>query len=134
MIMEFTLGETVREDNMTHETFQLVNALHDQIYNEGYEDGVEAEKAKYDDYDTISRKLAIDRASYLDLETGEKVEEMLKELPNICLKEKVGYWNTSNNFCSVCGEDRYEGIDADIYSDWFPQFCPNCGAKMEVRD
>lgn len=33
--------------------------------------------------------------------------------------------------CPCCGEDRYKDLDADIYADWQPNFCPNCGAKMK---
>ena len=33
--------------------------------------------------------------------------------------------------CPVCGEDRFKGLDADIWSDWEPPYCPNCGAKMD---
>ena len=32
--------------------------------------------------------------------------------------------------CPVCGGDRFEGLDADIWADWEPPYCPNCGAKM----
>jgi len=33
--------------------------------------------------------------------------------------------------CSCCGKYKYEGIDGSIYDDtWFPNYCPNCGAKM----
>ena len=32
--------------------------------------------------------------------------------------------------CPVCGEDRFKGLDADIWADWEPPYCPNCGAKM----
>ena len=33
--------------------------------------------------------------------------------------------------CPVCGEDRFKGLDADIWADWEPPYCPNCGAKMD---
>ena len=33
--------------------------------------------------------------------------------------------------CPVCGVDRFEGLDADIWADWEPPYCPNCGAKMD---
>ena len=33
--------------------------------------------------------------------------------------------------CPVCGEDRFKGLDADIWADWEPLYCPNCGAKMD---
>ena len=32
--------------------------------------------------------------------------------------------------CPVCGENRFKGLDADIWADWEPPYCPNCGAKM----
>ncbi len=32
--------------------------------------------------------------------------------------------------CPVCGRDRFERLDADIWADWEPPYCPNCGAKM----
>ena len=40
-----------------------------------------------------------------------------------------GKWKC-NNPCPVCGEDRFKGLDADIWADWEPPYCPNCGAKM----
>jgi hypothetical protein len=33
--------------------------------------------------------------------------------------------------CPICGEDRYKGLDADIWDCWEPPFCPNCGAMMD---
>lgn len=33
--------------------------------------------------------------------------------------------------CPICGEDRFKGLDADIWADWEPPNCPNCGAKMD---
>ena len=33
--------------------------------------------------------------------------------------------------CPICGKDRFDGLDADIWADWEPSFCPNCGAKMD---
>ena len=32
--------------------------------------------------------------------------------------------------CPVCGKNRFDGLDADIWADWTPPYCPNCGAKM----
>lgn len=40
-----------------------------------------------------------------------------------------GRWEC-NKPCPVCGEDRFKGLDADIWADWEPPYCPNCGAKM----
>ena len=33
--------------------------------------------------------------------------------------------------CPVCGENRFKGLDADIWADWEPPYCPNCGVKMD---
>ena len=41
-----------------------------------------------------------------------------------------GRWKC-NKPCPVCGEDRFKGLDADIWADWKPPYCPNCGAKMD---
>lgn len=44
-----------------------------------------------------------------------------------------GRWGC-NKPCHVCGVDRFDGLDADIWADWEPPYCPNCGAKMEGGD
>ena len=41
-----------------------------------------------------------------------------------------GQWKC-NKPCPVCGGDRFEGLDADIWADWKPPYCPNCCAKMD---
>ena len=43
-----------------------------------------------------------------------------------------GRWEC-NKPCPVCGGDRFEGLDADIWADWEPPYCPNCGAKMDLE-
>ena len=42
-----------------------------------------------------------------------------------------GHWEPGNPICSVCGENKFKDLDADIWCDWMPEFCPNCGAKMD---
>ena len=42
-----------------------------------------------------------------------------------------GRWENGNPICPVCGEDKFKDLDADIWCDWQPDFCPNCGAKMD---
>lgn len=41
-----------------------------------------------------------------------------------------GEWESGNPICSVCGEDKFKDLDADIWADWTPNFCPHCGAPM----
>ena len=47
--------------------------------------------------------------------------------------EKVwrGGWEPGNPICPICGKDKFDGLDADIWADWMPNFCPHCGARME---
>ena len=42
-----------------------------------------------------------------------------------------GRWKPGNPICPVCGGDKFKDLDADIWCDWQPDFCPNCGAKMD---
>lgn len=36
--------------------------------------------------------------------------------------------------CPVCVRDRFDGLNADIWADWEPPYCPNCGAKMDESE
>ena len=39
-------------------------------------------------------------------------------------------WEPGNPICPACGKDKFDGLDADIWADWMPNFCPRCGAPM----
>lgn len=45
-----------------------------------------------------------------------------------------GRWEPGNQICPVCGKDKFKDLDADIWSDWTPDYCPNCGARMDLED
>ena len=45
-----------------------------------------------------------------------------------------GKWENGNPICPVCGGNKFRDLDADIWCDWQPDFCPNCGAKMEKEE
>ena len=45
-----------------------------------------------------------------------------------------GRWENGNPICPVCGGDKFKDLDADIWCDWKPAFCPNCGAKMDLDE
>lgn len=45
-----------------------------------------------------------------------------------------GKWESGNPICPVCGNDKFKELDADIWADWMPLFCPNCGAKMDLEE
>lgn len=61
----------------------------------------------------------------------ETVLEYAENLPAADVAPVVhGRWECGKP-CPICGEDRFKRIDADIWSDWEPPYCPNCGAKMD---
>ena len=45
-----------------------------------------------------------------------------------------GKWTPGNPYCPICGKDKFEGLDADVWADWMPPRCPNCGAIMDLED
>ena len=64
----------------------------------------------------------------------EMVLEYAKNIPAADVAPvRHGQWKC-NKPCPVCGGDRFEGLDADIWADWEPPYCPNCGAKMDLED
>lgn len=63
------------------------------------------------------------------MEISESVEENSRRR-----RGPGGAWaggGNGNPICPVCGEDKFKDLDADIWCDWQPDFCPNCGAKMD---
>ena len=66
--------------------------------------------------------------------TDETVDTLLTALRPVSRErvEKVwrGEWEPGNPICPICGKDKFDGLDADIWADWMPSFCPNCGAPM----
>ena len=42
-----------------------------------------------------------------------------------------GWWVDGDIYCPICRKDKFRGLDADVWSDWKPDYCPNCGAKMD---
>ena len=71
----------------------------------------------------------------LDFEAGVlSVLEKLHAAPTVdAVPVRHGRWKC-NKPCPICGEDRFKGLDADIWADWEPPYCPNCGAKMDDKE
>lgn len=52
----------------------------------------------------------------------------IRKLPAANVVDVVhGKWENGNPICPVCDEDKFKDLDADIWCDWQPDFCPNCG-------
>lgn len=65
----------------------------------------------------------------------ERAYAEIRELPAADVAEVVhGKWENGNPICPVCGGNKFKDLDADIWCDWQPDFCPNCGAKMDGGD
>ena len=65
------------------------------------------------------------------LEGLDRATKRLNEQPAADVAPvRHGKWEC-NKPCPVCGVDRFKGLDADIWADWEPPYCPNCGAKMD---
>ena len=63
-----------------------------------------------------------------------KLDEMIEELPAFdVIPVRHGRWENGNPICHVCGGDKFKDLEADIWCDWQPAFCPNCGAKMDLE-
>lgn len=64
--------------------------------------------------------------------TPTRVKTLLIRQPAADVAEVVqGQWENGNPICPVCGENKFKDLDADIWCDWKPDFCPNCGARMD---
>lgn len=86
--------------------------------------------------DAISRERAL--APYKDLNNDDVIsvwliKKNLTELPPITPRQKIGRWINGDDKCPCCGKSKFEGLDADIWADWQPKHCPNCGAKMQTE-
>ena len=61
--------------------------------------------------------------------------EKIKSIPAAdVVPVRHGRWDDGDPYCPICRKDKFRGLDADIWSDWKPDYCPNCGAKMDGGD
>ena len=62
-------------------------------------------------------------------------KKAIKKMPKCIIADVApvvhGRWEPGNPICPVCGGNKFKDLDADIWCDWQPDFCPNCGAKMD---
>ena len=71
-------------------------------------------------------------AKWGDCSDGAMAMEIVASAPAADVAPVVhGRWEPGNPICPVCGGNKFRDLDADIWCDWQPDFCPNCGAKMD---
>ena len=85
--------------------------------------------------DCISRQTVLEYIEGSEAELGHSSENELvcqdiKELPPVTPTRKKGHWINGDSICPCCGEDKFKNLDADIWADWQPKYCPNCGSFM----
>lgn len=80
------------------------------------------------------------RRNHYDRKNGNKhfingIETVLEYAENLPAADvapvRHGQWNDGDPYCPICRKDKFRGLDADIWADWQPDYCPNCGAKMD---
>ena len=80
--------------------------------------------------DYISREAAL--MKLMQDGCSAKNLQSISDMPAADVAEVVhAKWENGNPICPVCGENKFKDLDADIWCDWRPDFCPNCGAKMD---
>ena len=95
-------------------------------------------------YETIIQLEELARNRYLDapslyypmymtqLNERAYFKQIITDLPTADVAPvRHGRWENGNPICPICGGDKFKDLDADIWCDWQPTFCPNCGARMD---
>ena len=82
------------------------------------------------DWDLFQCK-ELDKGKPWDGHTSKDVRRLLSIPAADVAPVRHGRWEPGNPICPVCGGDKFKDLDADIWCDWMPDFCPNCGARMD---
>ena len=71
---------------------------------------------------------------FMKRQTDEPLTDFIANylISNGVTMQKHGQWKDGYPYCPVCGKDKFKGLDADVWADWKPDYCPNCGARMEI--
>ena len=94
--------------------------------------------------DNVSRQAVLDYIHrILNQGTGKKksfefIQKYVEKLPSVKPQEKMGHWNFIGDQMFECSECKHiftqrqlESWRTYTYESEFPNYCPNCGARME---
>lgn len=79
----------------------------------------------------ISRHRALEEIHKWCDPCGSGIEAILAVPAEDVAPVRNGQWENGDPLCPVCGKNKFKDLDADVWADWQPPYCPNCGAKME---
>ena len=82
----------------------------------------------------IERECAIEAVKHAWAK-GLQPSQYLEIIPAVDVATvRHGRWIDGDPYCPICRKDKFRGLDADVWADWKPDYCPNCGAKMNLKD
>ena len=89
----------------------------------------------------IDRNTAIAKVTALEviepLSTMVDVKRLLADIPAADVAPvRHGQWEKQRGLysCSECGTTCPYDVQADVIEYWTCNYCPNCGAKMDLKD
>ena len=109
--------------------FKLLRAIEKVLDSHPCEDAVSKQPCE----DAVSKQTVIDILDYwYDIESSNYVNACISisELSPVIPTRPKGKWINGDEKCPCCGKSKFEDLDADIWADWKPRYCPNCGADM----
>ena len=95
----------------------------------GMAEYIEREKIR-EEYEKLTRSYVRNDPYIADW----RFDEMVESLPAADIAPvRHGRWIDGDPYCPICRKDKFRGLDADVWSDWKPDYCPNCGARMDLE-
>ena len=96
----------------------------------GMDEYIEREKIR-EEYEKLTRSY-VNSDPYI---ADWRFDEMIESLPSADVAPaRHGRWENKNGLysCSECGRTCPYDVQADVIEYWSCNYCPNCGAKMDI--
>ena len=114
---------------------QKISYYHNEVGIEALDLAIKALEQQPSE-DCISRQAVLNTLFYksdnnCEVVLNKELQDRIKALPSVTPQQKMGKWIDVDSLdgalwheCSECGETEFYATD----------YCPNCGAKMEVEE